>query len=154
LAVFTAIGLAAALSRPTAGPADVLPSLVGGAAGLFAMWRLVQAAHEDAGDRAALDEAAEPPALAPSDAGARGDPGTSWVPRRLVALGAPPGDASPPPRAAALPGSGRRQFLVTSSVAVVAAGASGLVGRVLAERSNVSQARAAIKLPAPIQRAP
>ena len=50
LIAFTAVGLVAALSRPTAGPADVLPSLVGGAAGLFAMWRLVQAAHEDAGD--------------------------------------------------------------------------------------------------------
>ena len=39
LAVFTAVGLVAALSRPTAGAADVLPSLVGGAAGLFVMWR-------------------------------------------------------------------------------------------------------------------
>jgi DMSO/TMAO reductase YedYZ molybdopterin-dependent catalytic subunit len=37
---------------------------------------------------------------------------------------------------------------------MVAAGASGLAGRVLAERSNVSQARAAIKLPPPVQRAP
>ena len=45
LAVFTAVGLVAALSRPTAGAADVLPSLAGGAAGLFAMWRLVRAAR-------------------------------------------------------------------------------------------------------------
>jgi DMSO/TMAO reductase YedYZ molybdopterin-dependent catalytic subunit len=151
LVVFTAIGLAAALSRPTAGAADVLPSLVGGAAGLFTMWRLVQAAHEDAGDRAALGEAAEPPARAQSGAGELGDPGTSWVPQRR---GTPSGDALPAPRAAGVPGSGRRQFLRISSVAVVAAGASGLVGRVLAERGNVSQARAAIKLPPPVQRAP
>jgi len=154
LAVFTAIGLAAALSRPTAGAADVLPSLVGGAAGLFVMWRLVQAAHEDADDRAALDEAGEPPARARSAAGELGDPGTSWVPRSPVAPGTPPGDPLPASRPAAMPGSGRRQFLVTGGVAVAAAGASGLVGRVLAERGDVSRARAAIKLPAPVQRAP
>ena len=162
LAVFTAIGLAAALSRPTAGPADVLPSLVGGAAGLFVMWRLVRAAHEDAGDRAALagpadgqDELGGPPALAQPGAGELGDPGTSWVPRRPAAPGTPPGGVHrAPPAGSDVSPSGRRQFLVTSSVAVVAAGASGLVGRVLAERSNVSQARAAIKLPPPVQRAP
>jgi hypothetical protein len=53
-----------------------------------------------------------------------------------------------------VPGSKRRQFLIASSVAVAAAGASGLVGRVLAERSSVSKARAAIKLPPPVQRVP
>ena len=154
LAVFTAIGLAAALSRPTAGAADVLPSLVGGAAGLFVMWRLVQAAHEDADGRVALDEAGEPPARGRSGAGELGDPGTSWVPRSPVAPGMPPGDPLPASRPAAVPGSARRQFLVTGGVAVAAAGASGLVGRVLAERGNVSKARAAIKLPALVQRAP
>ena len=157
LAVFTAIGLAAALSRPTAGAADVLPSLVGGAAGLFAMWRLVQAAHEAAGERAALagpagtqDELGGPPALAQPGAGELGDPGTSWVPRRPAAPGTPPGGVHrAPPAGSGVSPAGRRQFLVTSSVAVAAAGASGLVGRVLAEHSSVSQARAAIKLPAP-----
>jgi DMSO/TMAO reductase YedYZ molybdopterin-dependent catalytic subunit len=162
LAVFTAIGLAAALSRPTAGPADVLPSLVGGAAGLFAMWRLVQAAHEDADNRAALagpaddqDELGGPPALAQPGTGELGDPGASWVPRRPVAPGTPAGGAHrASPAGAAVPGSKRRQFLIASSVAVAAAGASGLVGRVLAERSSVSKARAAIKLPPPVQRVP
>jgi len=154
LAVFTAIGLAAALSRPTAGASDALPSLVGGAAGLFAMWRLVQAAQADADDRAALYQAGEPPAQARPVAGELGDPGSSWVPRRPVMPGTPPDDARPAPRAAAGPGSAQRQFLVIGGVAMVAAGASGLVGRVLAERGNVSRARAAIKLPPPVQRAP
>ena len=154
LAVFTAIGLAAALSRPTAGAADALPSLVGGAAGLFAMWRLVRAAHEDASERDALEEVGELPARSQPGAGELGDPGTSWVPRRPVAPGTPPGDALPGPRPAVVPGSRRRQFLVVGGVAMVAAGATGLVGRVLAERGNVSRARAAIKLPAPVQRAP
>jgi DMSO/TMAO reductase YedYZ molybdopterin-dependent catalytic subunit len=153
LAVFTAIGLAAALSRPTAGAADVLPSLVGGAAGLFTMWRLVQAAHEGAGDLPADEPGAIPGPQEPPAAGQAADPGGSWVPRRSGELaGRPPGGTHR--TSAGVSPSGRRQFLVTGSVAVAAAGASGLVGRVLAERSNVSKARAAIKLPAPVQRAP
>ncbi len=159
LGVFTAVGLVSALTRPTAGAADVLPSLVGAAAGLLAMWRLVQAANEDAADRAALagdsDGAGAPPALDEPSVGELGDPGASWVPRRPAMPGTPPGGAHRArPAGAAVPGSGRRQFLVTGSVAVAAAGASGLVGRVLAERGNVTRARAAIKLPPPIQRVP
>jgi DMSO/TMAO reductase YedYZ molybdopterin-dependent catalytic subunit len=154
LAVFAAVGLVAALSRPTAGAADVLPSLAGGAAGLFAMWRLVRAADEDAGDLPADDESGEipgpqePPAVGPA-----ADPGASWVPRRPGELAGRPSGGTHRASADVSP-SGRRQFLLTGSVAVAAAGASGLVGRVLAERSNVSKARAAIKLPPPVQRAP
>src|SRR5580704_7511528 len=45
LAVFAGIGLAAALTRPTATAAYVIPTLVGAAAGAFALTRLVRAAH-------------------------------------------------------------------------------------------------------------
>jgi DMSO/TMAO reductase YedYZ molybdopterin-dependent catalytic subunit len=45
--------------------------------------------------------------------------------------------------------SGRRSFLVTSAWALGAAGVSALAGRALAERSSVSQARSAVRLPAP-----
>jgi DMSO/TMAO reductase YedYZ molybdopterin-dependent catalytic subunit len=156
LAVFTAVGLAAALSRPTAGAADVLPSLAGGAAGLFTMWRLVQAAHEDAGDLPVDEPGAIPGPQEPPGAGGAAepvDPGTSWVPRQPAELAGRPSGGAHRASADVAP-SGRRQFLVRSSVAVAAAGASGLVGRVLAERSSVSKARAAIKLPPPVQRAP
>ena len=154
LAVFTAVGLVAALSRPTAGAADILPSLAGGAAGLFVMWRLVQAADEDAGDLPADDDFGEIPGpQEPPAAGLAADAGASWVPRRPGELAGRPSGGTHRASAEVSP-SGRRRFLVTGSVAVAAAGASGLVGRVLAERSNVSQARAAIKLPAPVQRAP
>jgi DMSO/TMAO reductase YedYZ molybdopterin-dependent catalytic subunit len=44
LAVFACIGLAAALTRPTAGPEYVIPTLVGAAAGAFALIKLVRAA--------------------------------------------------------------------------------------------------------------
>jgi len=172
LGVFAAIGLIAALTRPTAHPADVLPSLVGAAAGLIAMSRLVRAAHEAApgsegeygGPHGAAVTAAD--GAAGPGAGPRA-PGASWVPRRpatapatLGQPAAPGGPARPPGVHGAPPGApdpapaGRRQFLVTSSVAVVAAGASGIVGRVLAERSSVSRARATLKLPPPIKRAP
>src|ERR1700722_1797022 len=45
LAGFAAIGLAAALTRPTATAEYVIPTLVGAAAGAFALTRLVRAAH-------------------------------------------------------------------------------------------------------------
>jgi DMSO/TMAO reductase YedYZ molybdopterin-dependent catalytic subunit len=45
LAVFAAIGLAAALTRPNATPGYVVPTLVGAAAGAFAMTRLIRAAR-------------------------------------------------------------------------------------------------------------
>ena len=150
LAAFTGIGLAAALTRPTAQPADALPALAGAAAGLFTLNRLVRAATTDA---AARQPRVERPAALP-DNGAPGEPapGASGVPRQ------PAGARREQPTSAHWdpvdrPESGRRRFLVAGSVAVAAAGAAGLVGRALAERSNVSQARAAVRLPPPVRRA-
>jgi DMSO/TMAO reductase YedYZ molybdopterin-dependent catalytic subunit len=156
LAVFTGIGLAAALTRPTAQPADVLPSLAAAAAGLLTLNWLVRAATADAARRPRGEPAAPPgerPA-APLDNGrpAEPAPGASWVPgqpagahrKQPVSARRDPADRAQ---------SGRRQFLVAGSVAVVAAGATGLVGRALAERTSVSQARAAVRLPPAVQRA-
>ena len=164
LAIFTAIGLIAALTRPTATPADALPSLAGGAAGLLTLALLVRAAHEGAAARAAAAAAplpaplANPGPAAPEPGGEAADPGASWVPGRAAVPGEPAvpsgGAHRAPPARAEVPESGRRSFLTVSAVAVVAAGASGLAGRVLAERSSVSQARAAIRLPPPVKRAP
>jgi DMSO/TMAO reductase YedYZ molybdopterin-dependent catalytic subunit len=158
LAVFTGIGLGAALTRPTAQPADVLPALAGAAAGLVTLNWLVRAATADAAARRPRGEPAaspgEQPAALPDNGRPAGPaPGASWVP------GQPAGAHRKPPAsargdAADRPPSGRRQFLVAGSVAVVAAGATGLVGRALAERTSVSQARAAVRLPPPVQSAP
>ena len=141
LGVFTAIGLAAALTRPTAGPSYVVPVLVGGVAGALTMVLLVRAASADAAvTRPAVDSAADDrqgtgaPEL-PTDADtAPPEPGASWVPPRR-----------PAPVATTQP---RRQFLVTGTTAVAVAGASALVGRGLAERTSVSQAQASLRLPA------
>ncbi len=152
LAIFTGIGLAAALTRPTAGPADVLPALAGAAAGLVALTWLVRAAYADAGARLARADPRGPPGGPPAEgtpagAAAEAAPGASWVPRQPAGA-----HRAQPVRGHQEPG--RRQFLVTGSVAVAAAGAGGLVGRVLTERTSVSQARAAVRLPHPIERAP
>lgn len=44
IGIFCLVGLAAAATRPTSGPADVLPTLVGSAAAAFAMVKLVKTA--------------------------------------------------------------------------------------------------------------
>ena len=157
LAVFTGIGLAAALTRPTSQPADILPSLAGAVAGLLTLIWLVRAANADAAAHRARSAPAaaqgeQPAALPGHDAQAEPAPGASWAPGQ-------PGGAHPEPsggahrKQPAQADSGRRQFLVAGSVAVVAAGATGLAGRVLAERTSVSRARAAVRLPPPVQRA-
>ena len=221
LAAFAAVGLAAALTRPNAVPADVLPTLAGAAAGALALVRLVRAATDErgaTGERTATgrhavlaagartgraSSAPAMPTAAPGrtarqdhqaaydlgtarEPGAHQDPGASWVPgappgamaepaapgpaepevgvgppafgsKRNVTGGegaAPPGAAPPGPpspvggtTSAAWPG--RRQFVMNGSIALAAAGVSALAGRVLAERTSVARARAALRLPHP-----
>jgi DMSO/TMAO reductase YedYZ molybdopterin-dependent catalytic subunit len=147
LGVFTAIGLIAALTRPTAGPSYAVPVLVGGAAGMLTMVLLVRAAQAEVPvPRPAVDSAADdlgwlgqgtgaPELLTGPGADAEApEPGGSWVPpQRPAPVTAPPA---------------RRQFLVTGTAAVAVAGASALVGRGLAERTSVSRAQASLRLPA------
>src|SRR5262249_24472244 len=109
-------------------------------------------------------------------AGAEPATGASWVPRQpagahqaqpVDAHQAQPGGphgAQPTGAYRAQPGgarpeqlvqanTGRRRFPVAVSVAVLAAGGGGLVGRMLADPTNVTHARAAVRPPPPIQRA-
>jgi DMSO/TMAO reductase YedYZ molybdopterin-dependent catalytic subunit len=162
LAVFTAIGLLAALTRPDSGAIDALPVLLGAAAGAYTMSRLVKAASATeralAGPPPAVTAGLPPgspgrpqapgrlPGATVPAADAGGDPGTgaSWVP------------AGPPPRAAE-PASppGRRAFLITGSVAVGIAGASALVGQRLSGPSGaVARARTTLRFPPPAHPAP
>jgi DMSO/TMAO reductase YedYZ molybdopterin-dependent catalytic subunit len=167
LALFTLVGLAAALTRPDASAFDTLPVLIGAAAGAFTMSRLVRAAvaTEQAGSVPAGPDVAEippaspgppgrtgPPAApaawgtaaggAPEDTGLPQTPGTSWVPS------GPPPPAPPAQRP-------RREFLVTGAVALGVAGASALVGQRLGQPSStVVRARATLRFPAPAHLAP
>jgi DMSO/TMAO reductase YedYZ molybdopterin-dependent catalytic subunit len=145
LAVFTLIGLLAALTRPDTSLTDALPVLVGGAAGAFAMTRLVRAA-------------------APPRRSAAGAPPAS--PAQPEAAG-PPADPATPAAAAGTSESGstfetggtseagRRAFLITGSVAFGVAGASALIGQRLAQPSTaVGRARTTLRIPPPAQPAP
>src|SRR5271163_3115108 len=145
LGVFACIGLAAALTRPTATAAYVIPTLVGAAAGAFALTRLVRAAHgldsRPSRSTAARTSASE---LKPPDL-----PGPAEVTPASSFTYLP----SPDDRGASR-GPARRRFLTTSGLAVVTAAAGALVGRELITRHNVSAARAALRFPKPTVAAP
>jgi DMSO/TMAO reductase YedYZ molybdopterin-dependent catalytic subunit len=92
LAVFAAIGLAAALTRPTATASYVIPTVTGAAAGAYALTRLVRAARAlgdpvsttgrdgPADPRAADPRPADPRPAEPTPADPRpADPGASRV---------------------------------------------------------------------------
>jgi DMSO/TMAO reductase YedYZ molybdopterin-dependent catalytic subunit len=145
LGVFACIGLTAALTRPTATVEYVIPTLVGAAAGAFALTRLVRAAHgldsrpsRSAGARTPASEL-EPPDL----------PGTAEATPATSFTFLPNADDRGASR-----GPARRRFLTTSGVAVVTAAAGALVGRELITRHNVSAARAALRFPKPAVAAP
>jgi DMSO/TMAO reductase YedYZ molybdopterin-dependent catalytic subunit len=145
LALFTLVGLLAALTRPDFSAIDVLPVLLGAAAGAYTMSRLVRAvaATERALSAPPPPATAGPPPLAATApvTGARAvpDTGASWVP-----AGPPPRPAEPASR------PGRRAFLITGSVAVGIAGAAALIGQRLAGPSSaVVRARTTLRIPPP-----
>ena len=147
LAVFACIGLAAALTRPTATAAYVIPTLVGAAAGAFALTRLVRAARRldsppsrSAGARTSASELKPPDLPGPAEATPAPASSFTFLPN--------PDDRGPSR------GPARRRFLTTSGVAVVTAAASALVGRELITRHNVSAARSALRFPKPAVAAP
>jgi DMSO/TMAO reductase YedYZ molybdopterin-dependent catalytic subunit len=164
LAVFACIGLAAALTRPTATPVYIVPTLAGAAAGAFALYRLtpaaaataMQGAEEVGGAASGARPAPEalPERPAPADGEGPADGTDSLAPPDLPAPGSSftflpnPDDPGPSPWPA------RRRFLAAGGVALAGAAVAGLAGRELITRDNVSAARAAIRFPAPAVAAP
>jgi DMSO/TMAO reductase YedYZ molybdopterin-dependent catalytic subunit len=142
LAVFAVIGVIAAATRPHSGPADLLPTLIGAAAAALVLMRLVTIAAPwavGAGQAAARDQAARDQAA--RDQAARDQAARDQAARDQAA---PAGLAQPE----------RRRFLMTGAVAAGAAAVAGVGGRQLSERSNVSRARQALRLPTPATPAP
>ncbi len=143
---FTAIGMAAALDRPTAGPSYALATLAGGAAAAIALTLLVRVAPAagQTSQRPELAWSGGEPAIAPDSRGpapaARTPSGVAEPPRtgRHTA-------ASPPER---------RKFLVTGAVTAGAATVAYLGGRYLAEGTSVAQAQASLRIPRPVHPAP
>lgn len=133
LAVFTAIGLLAATTRPDARPVDVVPTVAGAAAGVIALRLLVPEARS---------AGRVPPAREEGPVRADG-PGTT-----------PPPPGTPAPVPVPVPNLGRRRFLAGSALAVGTAAAGGLIGNALAGRSAVASSRAQLRIPAPARAAP
>ena len=152
LLVFAAIGLTAAATRPTASVASLLPTLAATAAAAIVLRVLI----ERIGPRAAAGTSAAPQAwgdTGEADADGAADSGELAAPdlprvpdlpgQGRDWLTGPPGPSGPVEPA-------RRGFLAASAATAGAAAVAGLAGRLLAERSSVTTARNAIKLPQPV----
>ena len=139
IAIFGAIGLIAAGTRPTGTAVDLLPSLIGAAAAAVALVRLT---------RAARPAVSSPPPRARGAAGPSGDhvqdeedaAGSQPQPARTASL-----RVSEPPR---------RQFITGGVVAAGAAAVSYFGGRLLSERESVAAAVRSLHLPPPTTPAP
>jgi DMSO/TMAO reductase YedYZ molybdopterin-dependent catalytic subunit len=168
LAIFAFIGLAAALTRPTATAGYVVPTLVGTAAGALALTWLARAAaglgsapartRRRAGpasrgsrafgtivvppDRTDPPDALVPPDLPDTTPSMRAGPASSFI------YLPDPDDRAPSPWPA------RRRFLLTSGAAAAAAAFGTVAGRNLTDEHNVAMARAAIRFPRPAVPAP
>jgi DMSO/TMAO reductase YedYZ molybdopterin-dependent catalytic subunit len=159
LLVFAAIGLTAAATRPTASVASLLPTLAATAAAAVALRVLIERIGSPAGARATPrawgdtgDAAAHSGGLAAPDLPPVPDlpGGTGGVIRPSAGQGRDWRAPAPGPSRALEPA--RRGFLAASAVTAGAAAVAGLAGRLLAERSSVTTARNAIKLPSPVPR--
>jgi DMSO/TMAO reductase YedYZ molybdopterin-dependent catalytic subunit len=130
--VFCLVGLIAAGTRPTAGPADVFPTLIGSAAAAFTIDRLARAAGHvpKAGESAAARPGVTESAAESKAGGAHraGSPRTA-----SLSVNEPQ----------------RRDFIRGGATAAGVAAAAFLGGRLLGERANVTQAEENMKLPQP-----
>ena len=179
LAIFTVVGLAAALTRPDAELVDALPTLIGALAGAYTLSRLVLVAGRrsprqltsgaappaaaprlDRPRSAPQPDVARPDFVVPADPALADQPeaGPATVPQSqpVPARPGPRFRSGPPPPGPRQPPwqPGRRSFLTASAVALAAGGVGALAGRALTERSNVSTALSDIRFPAPAHPVP
>jgi DMSO/TMAO reductase YedYZ molybdopterin-dependent catalytic subunit len=136
IGVFGVVGVLASVTRPAGGPIDTLPSVVGAAAGIAALYTLLGAflAPPTATTANTAPAAPGPPAASDSHADER------VVGRLREELGS--GDR----KSVALD---RRRFFLTSGVALAVAAVAGGGGKLLLRRFDVAGDRAALDLPTP-----
>jgi DMSO/TMAO reductase YedYZ molybdopterin-dependent catalytic subunit len=147
LVIFAAIGILAAVTRPNAAATAVLPTLLGAAAGAGALVLLLRAAEPLHPPAASLDAGPRPSYRG----GPAGAPPITRPGSQTTA--SPPGGAAPAGRGG-LAASERRRFLVTSAAAAGTAAVTLAGGRLLAERSSVSQAQRTLRIPPPVKPGP
>ncbi|WP_368367263.1 molybdopterin-dependent oxidoreductase [Actinomadura sp. WMMA1423] len=131
LGAFGAVGVGAALTRPVAGPADAVPSIVGALAGMAALTLLVRAARPSS--RAEHGTAAQAGGETNEDGAADRPDG----PRRRSKDTGPGTEVD------------RRRVLLTGAGVAGVAAAGGVFGRALLRRGDVSSVRAGLRLPPP-----
>jgi DMSO/TMAO reductase YedYZ molybdopterin-dependent catalytic subunit len=171
LGVFAVIGLAAVLTRPDATASWIWPTLLGAIVGAVALSLLVknatqaaaeqQAAREDAARQAKKPLAKKvPPAKKAPNKNALAEEAPSaeagWIAGSTPARNVPDTQPDVPdlPRPVPEAGGGRRAFLWTAGLSIVAAAAGEYGGRELATRHNVTVAQQAIRFPRPAVAAP
>ncbi|MEY9875267.1 DMSO/TMAO reductase YedYZ molybdopterin-dependent catalytic subunit [Streptacidiphilus sp. MAP12-33] len=152
-ALFAGLGMWAASSHDQA----LLPSVLAGLAGAAVLIVLVRL-HHRAGSSAQSPAARRGAEHARSSGSApSGDAaGQAPAPAPSGAEGAPPSGPGAPPASGAAPrGIGRRGFLVALAATAAGAALAETAARALsAARYNVSKARAALRLPAPVTSLP
>ena len=166
LAIFASIGLAAALTRPTATVGYVVPTLVGDAAGAFTLAWLVRAAARLGAPLDALfpvdllpvdllPEPADPADMA-RPAGPKRPPDPACTARPTVRAGPAYSSTSLPHPDDQAPSHwpARRWFLISSGAAAAVAAFGAAAGRNLIDEHDIAAARAAIRFPRPTVPAP
>jgi len=133
LAVFAVVGLTAAATRPNATVASLLPTLAATAAAAAVLVALIPLTGPP--PRLAPRPVSYDPVTGPGATGERPGPATG----EDIEPGTEPGRIEPR----------RRSFLAASAAAAGVAAAGGLAGRVLAERSSVTRAQQAVRIPQP-----
>jgi DMSO/TMAO reductase YedYZ molybdopterin-dependent catalytic subunit/uncharacterized membrane protein (UPF0136 family) len=161
LAIFTAVGLLSAATRPGSTPLDTLPTIFGSVAAVISLYYLVKAAGGTGLPPGRTPPPQVPPraagpgrtqTAAPTISGGTGAADRPSGPGRPPAVGppmGPPGRVPPGP-----PSPGRRRFIVTGAAVAGAAAVAGLAGRKLAEDASVTRERATIRVPAAATPAP
>ncbi len=139
IAVFAAIGIAAALTRHDATWVAVLPTLIGSAAALFVLFRLLALAGEPAAPAAVPRPAADPDPDSAAPAG-EGDWAEAPAGRERFGWAERAGQ--------------RRSFLGWALGTAAVATLAGLGGRWLSSRRTAELAREEVALPAPVSSAP
>ncbi len=180
LAIFAAVGVAAAISLPKANPGWAAPTVIGALVAAFFLTKLTQRALDATATTTAIPAAPERPAVQAPDTEAdpEADPGNTpsgtvspasasawtrsstedpagevddlWTPRDPAPAGPPPETWTYRPPDR----TARRRFLVASGLAVGTTAVAAFAGRELNARQSVTQARSTVRLPKPADSAP
>ncbi|MEV4748776.1 molybdopterin-dependent oxidoreductase [Streptosporangium sp. NPDC049248] len=153
LAAFGVVGVVAVLTRPDSGLADVLPTVVGVGAGMFALSRIIRRSLVPVEELGPYGDRGHPtPGGAVGAAGAAHGTGPWETAPDSSPESEERPEASVPPVMRAgndLRAFDRRGLLTGVLGGVAAAGVAGIAGRMLSGRAEVSVARSGITLPRP-----